>query len=278
MDPPEIEPQDGYRSDDPFSGPAEMFEEPEEVERPVEIKKSAKGRKPIATEKPAEHDGGDSVDELLEGLSDTGALMDISQDYASESGSSTEGRGSDRVFETETLIPVLPIYQQQTAGLVGSGVDAGFYDSFEGSHGDEETEAKDGVDEEDDSGVAAAVVGGGEAAFEAAVADAAAVVAAGSVAAAAPVSGNDKDLTVTTGAAAPVEHMVSVASILDGDGGGSVPANVDGGAAVGQGVGLPGPGLQALYGIVPQLLVAPNEDLFNRLLVCFGPVCQSPFQ
>ena len=94
-------------------------------------------------------------------------------------------------------------------------------------------------------------------------------VEAGSVAAATPVSGIDKDLTVTPGAAAPEGHMVSVASLLDGEGGGSVPVNVEGGAAVGQGGGLPGPGVQDLFGIVPRLLVAPNADLFNRLLVCF---------
>ena len=266
MDPPEIEPHDGNLSDDPLNGPAEMFEEPEEVERPVEMKKSAKGSKLIATEKPAELD--DSVDDLLGGMLDTGgALMDIGQDYASESSSSSEGRGSDKVFETETLIPVSPIYQQPTVGLIGSGVDAGCNDSFEGSD-DGETEAKDGVDDEDDSGVAASEVGGGEAAFESAVADTAAIVAAGSFAAATPVSGMDKDFNVTTGAAAPEEHMVSVASVLDGDNSGSVPANVDVGSAVVQGVGLPGPSLQALFGDVPRLLVAPNDDLFNELLVC----------
>ena len=42
----------------------------------------------------------------------------------------------------------------------------------------------------------------------------------------------------------------------------------DVGSAVVQGVGLPGPSLQALFGVVPRLLVAPNDDLFNELLVC----------
>ena len=279
MDPPEPEPQDGHCSDDLYSGPTEVFEEPVEIERPVETQKSVETEKPVATEKPVETDGCDSVDELLGGSFDTGALMDISQDYKSESGSETEDRGSEGMFEMETVIPVSPIYRRDTKGLVGSGVDTGFYDSFEGSSGDEETEPKDGVggDEEADTGVGAAVVSEGEAVFEAAIADAAAAVAAGSVAAAVPVSGNDNDLTVSNGTAAPVEQLVSVASILDGDGGGSVSANAAGGAAVGQGVGPPEPGLQALYGIVPQLLVAPNMDLFNRLLVGFGPVCRSHF-
>jgi hypothetical protein len=177
------------------------------------------------------------------------------------------------VFETENFIPVSPIYQQETAGLVGSGVDTGFYNSFE-SNGDGETVAKDGVDDVADSGGAAAVVGVGEAAFEAAVANAAEIVASGSVAAgsvadAAPMSGIEKDLTVAPRAVDPEGQMVSVASLLDGEDGGSVPVNVEGGAAVGQGGGLPGPGVQDLFGIVPRLLVAPNADLFNRLLVCF---------
>jgi len=149
VDPPEPEPQDGHCSDDLYSGPTEMFEEPVEVERPVETKKFVETEKPVATDKPVETDGCDSVDELLGGSFDTGALMDISQDYKSESGSVTEDRGSEGMFEMETVIPVSPIYRRDTKGLVGPGVDTGFYDSFEGSSGDEEAEPKDRVESDE---------------------------------------------------------------------------------------------------------------------------------
>ena len=82
--------------------------------------------RPVETEKPVETDGCDSVDELLGGSFDTGALMDISQDYKSESGSETEDRGSEGMFEMDTVIPVSPIYRRDTKGLVGSGVDTAF--------------------------------------------------------------------------------------------------------------------------------------------------------
>ena len=283
MDPPEIERQDGHCSDDLFSGPTEMFEEPVEVERPVETKKIVETEKPITADTHTETDGCDSVDDLLGSSFDKSVLMDLGQDYASDSGSDrTEDRGSEGMFDPETIIPVSPIYRRDTKGLVGSGVDTGFYDSFEGSSGDEEAEPKDGVesDEAADIGVGAAEASEGVAVSEAAAADAAAAVAASvGVAAEVPVLGNDNDLTVSNGTTAPVEQLVSVASILarDGDGGGSGTANADGGAAVGQGMGPPEPDLQALYGVVPQLLVAPNMDLFNRLLVGFGPVCRSHF-
>ncbi len=270
---------DGSQSDDLMSGSAEMLEEPEEVEKPIEMRISGKGKKPVAPkksvepEKFAEPGVGDSVEDLLGGLSDTsGGLMDISKDCASESGSGSDGRGSEGVFETENFIPVSPIYQHATAGLVGSGVGTGFNNSAESGVGGEDA-AKDGGDDVADTGGDAAVVGVGEAAFEAAVANAAEIVASGSVAAGsvadtAPIPGVKEDLTFPPPAIGP-EGQMSVGLLLDRGDGGSVPGDVEGGAAVGQGGGLPGPGVQDLFQEVPQLLVAPNADLFNRLLVCF---------
>ena len=283
MEPPEIAPLDGFQSDDPLSGSTEMLEEPEEMERPIEMRTSAKGKKTVpkksvapkestAPEKSAEPDVDDSIDDLLGGISDTSALMELGKDYASESGSGSEGNGSDTVFETTNFIPVSPIYNRETVGLVGSGAATGFNNPESGVDG--ENVAKDGADDAADSGGAAAVVGAREAAFEAAVANAAENVASGSVAAgsvadAAPISGVEEDLTVTPRAVSPEGPMVTVASLLPGGEGGSVPAAVEGGAAVGQGGGLPGPGAQDLYGVVPRLLVAPDSALFNSLLVCF---------
>ena len=68
-----------------------------------------------------------------------------------------------------------------------------------------------------------------------------------------------------------MEKLSTVAEIFarDCDGEGSGSATADGGVVVGHGEGLPVPDLKALYGVVPELLVAPNMDLFNRLLVSF---------
>ena len=283
MEPPEIAPLDGFQSDDPLSGSTEMLEEPEEMERPTEIRTSSKGKKTVpkksvaskestAPEKSAEPDVNDSIDDLLGGISDTSALMELGKEYASESGSGSEGNGSDTVFETTNFIPVSPIYDRETVGLVGSGSATGFNNPESGVDG--ENVAKDGGDDAVESGGAVTVVGAREAAFEAAVANAAesgasGSVAAGSLADATPISGVEEAATFPPRAVSPEGPMVTVASLLPGGEGGSVPAAVGGGAAVGQGGGRPGHGAQGLYGVVPRLLVAPDSAMFNSLLVCF---------
>ena len=235
-----------------------------EIERPVETEK------PVETERPAETGERDSVDELLEGSFDTGALMDISQDYKSGSGSENEGLGSEGIFEMDTIVPVSPIYRRSAKGVVGSGVNDGFYNSSEDSSEDDEGEKKDGaeanVDEEADIGAGAAVASEGVEVSKAAAAVAAEV---------SPVLEKTDDLTIRDETSAPMEQMVTVGAILDRDGYGGGPgsATADGGAVVGQGVGPPVPDLQALYGVVPELLVASNMDLFNHLLVSLGLVC-----
>ncbi len=69
-----------------------------------------------------------------------------------------------------------------------------------------------------------------------------------------------------------MEKLLTVAEIFarDCDGEGSGSATSDGGVVVESGVGLPVPDPKALYGVVPALLVAPNMDLFNSLLVSLG--------
>ena len=245
-DPPEPEPLDGSCSDDLYGGPEEVSEEPVETKKPVETEKH------------------DSVDDLLEGSFDTDALMDISRDY--KSGSENEGLGSEGIFEMDTIVPVSPIYRRSAKGVVGSGVsalEAGFYESSD----DEDEKKKDGVetnvDEETDIGTGSVVAG-----EDVGVTKTAAVAAEVS-----PVVKESDDLTNRDDANAPKEHLVTVAAIIarDGDGEGhGWSATTDGSAAGGHGEGPPGPDLQAQYGVVPELLIAPNMDMFNRLLVRLG--------
>ena len=238
-DPPEPDALDGSCSDDLYDGPEESSE------------------KPVETEK---HD---SVDDLLEGSFDTDGLMDIARDY--KSGSETEGLGSG-ILEMDTIVPVSPIYKRSARGVVGAGpsdLEAGFYDSSA-----DEDEKKDGVetnvDEETDIGTGSVVAGEDVGVTKTATAVAAEV---------SPVVKESDDLTNRDDANAPKEHLVTVAAIIARDGDGEGPggsATTDGSAAGGQGEGPPGPGLQAQYGVVPELLIAPNMDMFNRLLVRLG--------
>ena len=88
-----------------------------------------------------------------------------------------------------------------------------------------------------------------------------------------PVVKESDDLTNRDDANAPKEHLVTGAAIIarDGDGEGhGWSATTDGSAAGGQCEGPPGAVLQAQYGVVPELLIAPNMDMFNRLLVRLG--------